>query len=370
MQVAEFGLPGALQPDGAPRAGAVSDGGQYASGAGQADDNGADDNGADDNDIAPTGDHGCAHGFRFDAPIASGGYSWWYVDALSDDGQYGITLIALVGSVFSPYYAAARRRGGGDPLHHSSLNVALYGKAGYRWSMTERGRESLHRGESWLQIGPSGLEWDGTCLTIHFDEITAPLPSRIRGTVRVYPTAIVGQCYRIDSAGRHHWEPLAPCARVEVALERPSLRWSGGGYLDSNRGDEPLEAAFQRWDWSRTALKRGAAVLYDVTCRDGSGSLLGLRFDPAGGVEPFEVPPRVTLPTTLWRVKRRTRVDPQGSVRVVETLEDTPFYTRSVLQTQLLGEAATAMHESLCLDRFSSRVVQLMLPFRIPRALR
>ncbi len=327
---------GVAQPD----AGAVSDGGQP------------------------------ARGPRFDAPIAAGGYSWWYVDALSDDGQHGITLIALIGSVFSPYYAAARRRGGGDPLNHSSLNVALYGKAGYRWSMTERGRNALKRGESWLQIGPSGLDWDGTCLTIHIDEITVPLPRRIRGTVRVYPTAMLGQSYPLDPAGRHHWEPLAPCARVEVAMERPSLRWSGGGYLDSNRGDEPLEAAFRRWDWSRTALKHGAAVLYDVTGRDGPGPLLGLRFDPAGGVERFEPPPHVPLPTTGWRVKRGTRVDPQHGARVIETLEDTPFYARSVLETRLLGETATAMHESLCLDRFSSRVVQAMLPFRIPRALR
>jgi carotenoid 1,2-hydratase len=309
-------------------------------------------------------------GLRFDAPVARGGYSWWYVDALSDDGRHGITLIALIGSVFSPYYAAMRRRrGGGDPLHHVSLNVAIYGE-GKRWSMTERGRGALRREKSWLQIGPSSLEWDGDSLVIHIDEIAAPLPVRIRGVVRVHPTAMLEKSYQLDPAGRHHWAPLAPCARVEVALERPSLRWSGVGYLDSNRGDEPLEAAFRRWDWSRTALKRGAAVLYDVTGRDGPGPLLGLRFDPAGGVEPFEPPPRVTLPSTRWRVERGTNADPQSSARVIETLEDTPFYARSVLETNLLGETATAMHESLCLDRFNSRWVQTLLPFRMPRALR
>ena len=31
-----------------------------------------------------------------------GGYVWWYVDALSDNGDNGITLIAFLGSVFSP----------------------------------------------------------------------------------------------------------------------------------------------------------------------------------------------------------------------------------------------------------------------------
>ena len=48
------------------------------------------------------------------------GYAWWYVDALSDDGAHGITLIAFIGSVFSPWYAWARRRGPADPQNHVS----------------------------------------------------------------------------------------------------------------------------------------------------------------------------------------------------------------------------------------------------------
>jgi hypothetical protein len=118
--------------------------------------------------------------------VVRGGYSWWYVDAFSDDGKNGITIIALIGSVFSPYYAAMRRRPmGGDPLHHLSLNVAIYGE-GKRWCMTERGRDTLRRDKTWLQIGPSSLEWDGDSLIIHIDEITAPFPRRLRGKVRVH----------------------------------------------------------------------------------------------------------------------------------------------------------------------------------------
>jgi carotenoid 1,2-hydratase len=52
---------------------------------------------------------------------------------------------------------------------------------------------------------------------------------------------------------------------------------------------------------------------------------------------------------------------------VRQTLEDAPFYSRSLLQTQLLGSPATAIHESLDLDRFASRWVQCLLPFRMPR---
>jgi carotenoid 1,2-hydratase len=53
-----------------------------------------------------------ALGPRFDRAVPAGGYSWWYVDAISDDGRYGLTVIAFIGSVFSPYY---KQSGRADP---------------------------------------------------------------------------------------------------------------------------------------------------------------------------------------------------------------------------------------------------------------
>ena len=64
--------------------------------------------------------------------FAENGYAWWYVDALSDDGAHALTIIAFIGSVFSPYYAWARQRGRGDPENHVAVNVALYGTPG-KW---------------------------------------------------------------------------------------------------------------------------------------------------------------------------------------------------------------------------------------------
>ncbi len=270
--------------------------------------------------------------------------------------------------MFSPYYAWARRRGAGDPLQHCALNVALYGAGGKRWTLTERNGRALQRSRTRLGIGPSAMTWDGTALTVHIDEFTAPFPSRLRGTVRVQPTSLPGRSFALDAAGRHIWTPISPCARVEVVLERPVLRWSGAGYFDANAGSEPLEAGFRSWDWSRAALRHGTAVLYDAVRQDGSTRLLALRFDPDGGVQTFEPPPPVRLPATTWRVARGTRADTGHGAAVVETLEDTPFYARSLLRTHLLGEGATAVHESLSLDRFRTPWVQALLPFRMPRA--
>jgi carotenoid 1,2-hydratase len=109
-------------------------------------------------------------------------------------------------------------------------------------------------------------------------------------------------------------------------------------------------------------------MLYDVTARHGEGASLALRFSPDGGVESFAPPPRVTLPkTSVWRIARGTQCEPGHQARVIDTLEDTPFYARSLVETRLLGETATCVHESLSLDRFRLPIVQAMLPFRMPR---
>ncbi len=321
-----------------------------------------------------------AQGPRFDVAIAPGGYAWWYLDALSPDGQCGLTVIALLGNVFSPYYARARarstaagRRSGGsaregvDPLEHCALNVALYGADGHRWAMTERRRRDLRRDSHRLQIGPSALCWDGDALTVTIDEVTAPWPSRLRGTLRVRPNALFGVRHSLDAAGRHRWQPIAPRCSVEVDLQAPAWRWQGTGYLDSNDGDAPLEQDFDAWTWSRTAGSTQTVVFYDVEPAHGAPSHLALSFDDAGGTRHVQAPPVARLPRTRWRLDRPTRSDANHAPRLVRRLEDGPFYARSVVAMQLDGDPAIAVHESLSLRRFRRAWVRMLLPFKMPR---
>lgn len=312
-------------------------------------------------------DAALAAGPRFDRRVGHDGYVWWYVDAFSEDRAYGLTLIAFIGSVFSPYYATARRAGPADPHEHVALNVALYGRGGKRWAMTERSRGSLQQSAASLVIGPSNLHWDGRCLRISLDEMTAVFPRRLRGEVRVFPEAIGTRTYGLDAAGNHRWWPIAPRAAVEVALPEPGLAWRGLGYLDCNHGDAPLERDFAAWDWSRSMKRSGATVFYDVVRRDGVEAGLALEFDAAGQARPVAAPPAVQVRRTFWGLPRRTRTDAGTRAAVVTTLEDGPFYARSVVSAEVHGEAVTAVHESLCLNRFSSRWVQGLLPYRMPR---
>ena len=306
---------------------------------------------------------------RFDQALGKGAYLWWYLDALSDDRQHGIVIIAFVGSVFSPYYAKAHQKSGnGDPENHCTLNVAIYSPGKNRWTMTERSARSSHRSANEFVIGPSSLRWDKDCLTIEIRERAVPFGQAVRGTVRIYPEQLFNFSTALDDQGRHRWGPLAPRARVQVELSKPDLHWQGNGYLDSNEGDGPLAPDFHEWDWSRAELSgKRTAVIYDVRQKNGVEKLHALLFHPDGRVEPFVPPPRQTLPKTAWQIQRQMRNADQPSLKLIQTLEDTPFYARSILSSELLGESVISFHETLNVPRFASPIVQWMLAWRMPR---
>jgi carotenoid 1,2-hydratase len=272
--------------------------------------------------------------------------------------------------VFSPYYAWARGAGqGADAENHCCLNVALYGAGGSRWAMTERGRRWVDREARQFRIGPSRMHWDGQALVVDVDEITVPIPRRLRGRVRLIPQALCSFNAPLDAGARHRWGPIAPCSRIEVDFDKPGLSWKGHAYLDSNEGDEPIDCAFRDWDWSRATLADGStAVIYDVRPKAGGERVIAQRFATDGTAIPFETHDRQRLPRSLWGLPRSIRNEPAGPpASVLETLEDTPFYVRSTLQATMLGERVTAIHESLDVPRVVSRAVRLMLPWRMPR---
>jgi len=253
------------------------------------------------------------------------------------------------------------------PEDHCALNVTLYSPGASRWTMTERGAGHVERGRDHFRIGPSALRWEDGVLTIDIDEVASPLPRRVRGTVTVRPQGLSRYVAALDAAGRHRWGPIAPCADIDVAFDSPGLRWRGHAYVDSNEGDEPTTAAFDEWDWLRARTRDGRTiVVYDVRPRAGGAErLIAARFGADGSAEAFDPPPRHALPITGWRVRRHARSETPSVV--ARTLEDTPFYARSMLRSRLCGEEVLAMHETLDVRRLDRGWVQMLLPFRMPR---
>ena len=302
--------------------------------------------------------------FAFDAAVPPSGYRWWYLDGVSADGRHGIVIIAFVGSVFSPYYYRARQRGAVNPEDHCAINVCLYRPGGDRWAMTERSAGALERSARSFAVGRSVLEWDGTSLTAEVRARTTPFFRPLEGRVTLTPAALNERRFDLDAAGRHSWQPLAPIARIAVDFDAPDVHWEGHAYADTNYGERMLELDFTTWDWSRATAGGTTTVYYVANQLDGSTRSLGLRFDATGAVLPERVPPPCELPPGVWRVGRTARSD--TPLVVARSLEDTPFYTRSLLGTQE-RDGGLMVHESLDMRRFRKLWVRTLLPFRMPR---
>jgi carotenoid 1,2-hydratase len=160
-----------------------------------------------------------------------------------------------------------------------------------------------------------------------------------------------------------------PGARVEVDFTDPELRWQGQGYFDTNSGGAPLEQDFNSWHWSRTHDSDGnVTVFYDRISSDLDRNCLALEIAADGCVTSVTAPPEVRLPNTgLWKIARSTRGDFGQHQPRIKTLEDTPFYARTQIEFEQSGKPVIAVHESLSMTRFTNPLVQLMLPFKMPR---
>lgn len=276
-----------------------------------------------------------------------------------------MTVIAFVGNVFSPAYFRARRaRVAADPLAHCGLHVVVHG-ATNAWALSEwRGRDVVRTRDT-LTLGRSTLVRDADGITITIDERASPWTSAVRGTVRLDVGRWFDRVLALDDDARHGWWPVAPRARIEVALDRPGVRFVGAGYHDANAGCEALEQAFTGWSWCRAAFDDRTSVVYDVRARAGEVSPLALAFHDGGAVTAMDGLVLGELASSRWRLPRTTRADPGTSAAVVRTLVDTPFYSRAMLDITLGGRRGLAIHEVVDLERFTRRATQWMLPFRM-----
>ena len=307
----------------------------------------------------------------FDTEVAPDGYRWWYIDVVSEDHKWCLVVIAFIGSVFSPYYARERRRNAGaDPFAHCAVNAVLYGPHEKHWAMTERSARQLRADDSGFALRGSHVRRTDDGLDIVLDERCTPLPRRLQGRISLQPLCLHPTPWSLHTNGRHHWWPVAPVSAATVKLEHPRVRFRGRGYIDSNFGDEPLERGFRAWDWTRREVFAADGHTPDLTYhtieRDGQARDLTLAQASEGGLVRTTTPRRQLLAPALWQVGRSVGADePVTSMR---TLEDTPFYVRSLLTLGRAESAFRVMHESLDLDRFASGWVQRLLPFRMPRA--
>jgi len=57
-------------------------------------------------------------------------------------------------------------------------------------------------------------------------------------------------------------------------------------------------------------------------------------------MQQFEPPPRQRIGRGFWGVEQFTRCDADARPRLIRALEDSPFYTRSLVETSLMASAS------------------------------
>ncbi|MBU1429499.1 carotenoid 1,2-hydratase [Myxococcota bacterium] len=297
----------------------------------------------------------------FDLEIPPGGYAWWYLDATGEDGST-LTIILMLGAVFSPGYFKARRGAvPPDPLEFAAVNIALRGRHGRRaWVLTERRAAAVQRTATTLQIGGTrAVITPNGGLEVRFSERTAVLGAPLEGEVVFTPEISPAVAFTLLPG--HRWQPIAPRGRSSARLSAPALAFEGVAYHDFNAGSRGLELDFRRWDWLRALPPEGgAAVVYDVWSKAGEIHDLAVRFDADGAPHPLHPLPRRALWPSLWGQRRFAR--PLGEIQGARRLEDGPFYTRAAWRSEAGGEI---VHESLDLRRFARPWVRALLPYRM-----
>ncbi len=302
-----------------------------------------------------------------------GSYRWWYLDAISDDGEKALVAIFFIGSVFSPHYA--RRRDSGEIAHpedHIAINVALYEK-GRRvaWVFSEYGRHALTLAKRRLRVEKSALSYnENGGLEIDIDDITVARRKRLNGLIRVEPLEAPLTKDYVTLADGHEWRAHVPRARVTANFR--GFDFSGTGYHDENRGIEPIEKGFSSWSWGRFHDGPGTRVFFDTESR---GTRTVSTIETGGLVNSEKHAARIVRPSlSNWLLPVPTSYvggrSANGSLRIVQptrVIDRAPFYVRFLASSARDPGAplTLGMAEHLSLERTTRPIVRRMVNLRL-----
>ena len=214
-------------------------------------------------------------------------YEWWYFDSVSDDGEWSLVVIFLIGSPFSPYSRACELKQNPNPLDYNGVFVALHHRGRllhyqYARYSPEKIAANIVGGQSpmALEFGPNhwiGTPADGNYV-ITLDEENANrrrMNARLSFSNLVVQGSAVGKPLSVLSEPGHNWLPvvIGGRARCVIELHAPAetrepeqIEFYGSAYHDHNWGTLPFNASIRRWLWARADFSPGCAgVLYLTT---------------------------------------------------------------------------------------------------------
>lgn len=219
----------------------------------------------------------------------SGGYEWWYFDAISDCKTWSVVLIFYEGNPFSPHYHRELQNNhseevpGPHPQDFPAVTLSIYEKGRpIYYSFQELKPEaftmdtSMQKHEVRLTFGTHSVFLSRDRVQYRAEiQLDDKLPNgdTLQGQL-IYNAALQEPVRSLidgsqEKLGTHSWILCMESAKVQADLtlngkKREQLTFEGQGYHDHNVGMEPMHESFTDWHWGRAHFEDGSFLLYYV----------------------------------------------------------------------------------------------------------
>ncbi len=195
-------------------------------------------------------DHDTCHALN-----GAGAYEWWYTDALTADGEWGVVAILFRGMPMSPAYLAAPTSMAGGyavSVYHRGTRIAFaFGDVPLEQCAFSSSRADVRVGDATLS-----MHADGT-MDVAIGQIGRDMERSVHVNLRVHASATPSSSDAFSED--HGWVLARPRAAAEVSLElgegsgQAQCRFEGSAiaYHDHNMGVRAMSADFGDWYWGR-----------------------------------------------------------------------------------------------------------------------
>lgn len=316
----------------------------------------------------------------------SGGYEWWYFDALSADQEWGIVVIFYQGNPFSPRYIKGIH--GFNPENYPAISISLYKEEKHEYYGFEEFTEadfnfqgspfSIVVGENQLQRAQDKVEVTYN-LTLDQELDSGHF---LKGELTFKSPLISEQLMNQSSEGdRHFWNLIAPIAEVNGNLEvdgksgHSAIEFKGKGYHDHNTGHEPMKDSFKDWYWGRVHFKDSTLIYYVMNQLD-SQQYKAWLIDSTNQevIDTFDEIQLTAKSRSLLGLKSAKKIILKSSAHEITiqqsvTVDDGPFYQRfycdAIVNGQGSVEASSGISEYIVPGRIYSEKYWWMVRMRL-----
>lgn len=230
-----------------------------------------------------------------------GSYEWWYFDAISDDGKTSFVIIFYEGNPFSRRYIEAlsnKNSVENKAEFFPAISISVYHKdkpVYYGFEEVKKKEATFSSDLPEGKIGKSAFRLDHKQgkLVYHLNiDHTVPGGDSIRATLSFESADLSVTPGEFDHNDNetvaHSWNLVQPAAAVTGVIEvngyKPFVcQFSGIGYHDHNKGEEPMKDSFDEWYWGRFHLG-GQTLIYYLMNQNGSWNNYASLIDEDGEV--------------------------------------------------------------------------------------